>query len=107
MEQIDPLMGKTSYLPYPLLDRCIWNAAIPQQSTISSIPYVFLMLADDSAGIGLLPDMDLIDLGGAALPQSVGDLLVSKAVNIVCHSGSAKCRFPLSSHCPYESDKSW
>jgi hypothetical protein len=57
--------------------------------------------------MGLLPDMDIIDLGGAVLPQSVGDLLVSKVVNIICHSCSAECRFLLSSQCPYESDKSW
>jgi hypothetical protein len=83
---------------------------MPQCSSsqlFSYIPYVFLMLVDDSAGIGLLPDMDIIGLGEEALPQSVADLLVSKVVNIICHFGSVECRFLLSSHCPYESGKSW
>ncbi|KAL9062832.1 MAG: hypothetical protein Q9157_008596, partial [Trypethelium eluteriae] len=73
----------------------------------SSVPYVLQMLASDPEGLQNLQAMDLVGVGGAALPPSLGDILVSKDVNLVSRYGSAECGFLLSSHRNYAHDKEW
>lgn len=46
----------------------------------SSVPYVLKMFGDDPSGMDLMHDTEIICVGGAVLPQSVGDMLVSKGV---------------------------
>lgn len=77
------------------------------------VPYILQMLGSDPAdpedesGLRLLQDMDLVGVGGAALPDSVGDYLASKNVNLVSRFGSAECGFLLSSHRDYITDRGW
>lgn len=79
----------------------------------TSVPYVLQMLGGDAAnpeddsGLQLLRDMDLVGVGGAALPASVGDYLASKDVKLVSRFGSAECGFLLSSHRDYSTDREW
>ncbi|TPX16274.1 uncharacterized protein E0L32_003923 [Thyridium curvatum] len=79
----------------------------PPVQYFTSVPYILQMLAEDSAALHLLSCMRLVGVGGAALPASVGDKLVSNQVNLVSRYGSAECGFLLSSHRDYSVDKEW
>lgn len=48
------------------------------------------MLTDDSVGMGMLCEMEIVGFGGAAHPQNAGDMLVSKGMNLVSRFGSGE-----------------
>ncbi|KAK2606703.1 hypothetical protein N8I77_005434 [Diaporthe amygdali] len=79
----------------------------------TSVPYILQMLGGDPAdpegdsGLQLLQDMDMVGVGGAALPPSVGDYLAAQNVKLVSRFGSAECGFLLSSHRDYSADREW
>ncbi|KAK3115332.1 hypothetical protein LTR53_005417 [Teratosphaeriaceae sp. CCFEE 6253] len=73
----------------------------------SSVPYVLQMMEADPRGLQYLREMDIVGVGGAALPAEVGDRLVSHGVNLISRFGSAECGFLLSSHRDYSTDKEW
>ncbi|CVK95863.1 related to nonribosomal peptide synthetase MxcG [Fusarium mangiferae] len=73
----------------------------------SSVPYVLQMLAEEYGGIEILHTMDLVGVGGAALPPTIGDKLVDEGVNLLSRMGSAECGFLMSSHRDYVKDKDW
>ena len=73
----------------------------------SSVPYVLQMLAEEDEGVHLLKSMDLVGVGGAALPVPTGDSLVSSGVKLMSRFGSAECGFLLSSHRDYSRDDDW
>ena len=79
----------------------------PPVRYFSSVPYVLQMVAADDRGLAKLKGMDIVGVGGAALPPSVGDDLVSEGINLVSRFGSAECGFLMSSHRHYEMDKEW
>lgn len=83
------------------------NVPIPPIRYFSSVPYVLQMLAEEPDGFKILKEQLLIGVGGAALPQSVGDYLSKKGVNLVSRFGSAECGFLLSSNRDYAKDKEW
>ncbi|KAK4118169.1 acetyl-CoA synthetase-like protein [Parathielavia appendiculata] len=83
-----------------------------EQSTVpvryfTSVPYILQMMAEADEGVQLLRTMDLVGVGGAALPAAVGDKLVQAGVNLVSRLGSAECGFLASSHRKYAEDKEW
>ncbi|PHH91700.1 hypothetical protein CDD83_10617 [Cordyceps sp. RAO-2017] len=73
----------------------------------SSVPYVAQRLAEEDAGIKLLRSMDLVGVGGAAVPAAVGDRLIDAGVNLLSRFGSAECGFVMSSHRDYARDREW
>lgn len=73
----------------------------------SSVPYVLQMLAQEEKGLELLQTMELVGVGGAALPESIGDKLVKAGVNLLSRLGSAECGFLMSSHRNYAQDQDW
>lgn len=73
----------------------------------TSVPYVLQMLSEADEGIRLLRSIDLVGVGGAALPVAVGDKLVDQDVRLVSRMGSAECGFLLSSERDYAADKEW
>ncbi|KAH7153986.1 hypothetical protein DER46DRAFT_702641 [Fusarium sp. MPI-SDFR-AT-0072] len=73
----------------------------------SSVPYVLQMLSEEYGGIEILQTMDLVGVGGAALPPAIGDTLVDAGVNLLSRMGSAECGFLMSSHRDYDNDKDW
>lgn len=73
----------------------------------SSVPYVLQMVAAENDGVKMLSSMEIVGIGGAALPQEVGDDLVGKNVNLISRFGSAECGFLMSSHRDYTTDKEW
>ena len=79
----------------------------PWVKYFSSVPYVLQMIAADSEGLEMLKDMEIVGVGGAAIPPNVGDELVAKGVNLVSRFGSAECGFLMSSHRDYSKDKDW
>jgi hypothetical protein len=83
------------------------HSGTPPVRYFSSVPYVLQMLAEDADGLERLRGMDIVGVGGAALPQNVGDDLVRRGVNLVSRFGSAECGFLLSSHRQYAIDKEW
>ena len=90
---------------------CAANSAkthqTPEVKYFSSVPYVLQMLAAEDEGLCTLRQMELVGVGGAALPQDVGDDLVQKGINLVSRFGSAECGFLMSSHRAYSTDKAW
>ncbi|KIV92355.1 hypothetical protein PV10_06802 [Exophiala mesophila] len=83
------------------------DPAIPPVKYFSSVPYVLQMLANDNKGLDILQSMDIVGVGGAALPIDVGNSLVQKNVNLISRFGSAECGFLMSSHRDYCQDKEW
>ncbi|EMT71468.1 Linear gramicidin synthase subunit D [Fusarium odoratissimum] len=73
----------------------------------SSVPYVLQMLSEEYGGVEVLQTMDLVGVGGAALPPAIGDKLVDEGVNLLSRMGSAECGFLMSSHRDYAKDKDW
>ncbi|EMC91304.1 hypothetical protein BAUCODRAFT_152577 [Baudoinia panamericana UAMH 10762] len=73
----------------------------------SSVPYVLQMLESEPEGLRHLQQMDIVGVGGAALPPEVGNQLVSNGVNLISRFGSAECGFLLSSHRDYSKDREW
>jgi thioester reductase-like protein len=80
---------------------------VPNVAYFSSVPYIMQMMAADHEGLRTLKQMDLVGVGGAALPQEAGDDLVAKGVNLLSRFGSAECGFLMSSHRDYSIDKEW
>ena len=79
----------------------------PRVTYFSSVPYVLQMVAAEEEGLRRLKNMEIVGVGGAALPQAVGDDLVEKGINLVSRFGSAECGFLMSSHREYDTDKEW
>ncbi|KAF5724834.1 nonribosomal peptide synthetase [Fusarium mundagurra] len=73
----------------------------------SSVPYVLQMLSEEYGGIEVLQTMDLVGVGGAALPPAIGDKLVDEGVHLLSRMGSAECGFLMSSHRDYAKDRDW
>lgn len=90
---------------------CAEKAAREQDTPLvlyfASVPYILQMLAEEDDGLNMLKNMEIVSVGGAALPQVIGDKLVNYGVNLVSRFGSAECGFLLSSHRLYEGDKEW
>jgi hypothetical protein len=83
------------------------TSIFPEVKYFSSVPYVLQILAEDKDGLKWLQKMDIVGVGGAALPESVGNDLVSQEVNLISRFGSAECGFLLSSQRDYSTDKDW
>lgn len=79
----------------------------PRILYFSSVPYVLQMLAAEDEGLKTLGQMELVGVGGAALPQDIGDDLVRNGVNLVSRFGSAECGFLMSSSRDFATDKEW
>ena len=74
---------------------------------VSCVPFVVQMMAEDERPMRLLLQMDMVGVGGAAMPAELGDKLVQKGVNLVSRFGSRECGFLLSSNRDFPSDKEW
>ncbi|KAK1043504.1 hypothetical protein LTR33_015417, partial [Friedmanniomyces endolithicus] len=83
------------------------GVAVPQVKYFSSVPYVLQMMEAGPRGLRYLQSMDIVGVGGAALPAEVGDRLVNSNVNLISRFGSAECGFLLSSHRDYTEDRAW
>lgn len=83
------------------------TAGGPRVAYFSSVPYVLQMVEAEDEGLQRLKNMEIVGVGGAALPQAVGDDLVEKGINLVSRFGSAECGFLMSSHRDYTKDKEW
>jgi acyl-CoA synthetase (AMP-forming)/AMP-acid ligase II len=80
---------------------------IPKVKYFSSVPYVLQMMEADEKGLKWLQGMDIVGVGGAALPTEVGDRMVKQGVNLISRFGSAECGFLLSSFRNFSMDKDW
>lgn len=83
------------------------NRNTPPIKYFSSVPYVLQMMAADKVGLHKLQQMAIVGVGGAALPNEIGDKLVQQNVNLISRFGSAECGFLMSSHRDYAEDKEW
>jgi len=88
-------------------DRLTESHRIAKIKYFSSVPYVLQMLTGEKEGLKKLEEMEIVGVGGAALPQAVGDDLVRKGVNLISRFGSAECGFLMSSHREYITDQEW
>ena len=79
----------------------------PKVQYFSSVPYVLQMMAVEIKGLQKLRQMEIVGVGGAALPQNIGDDLVQQDINLISRFGSAECGFLMSSHRHYAKDKDW
>ncbi|PIA88765.1 hypothetical protein CB0940_07556 [Cercospora beticola] len=90
--------------------KCLEVAAktdAPPVKYFASVPYVLEMMAAEDKGMKFLRGMDIVAVGGAALPSEVGNRLVDQGVNLISRMGSAECGFLMSSHRDYEQDREW
>ena len=96
------------------INRCLEAANVQAASEktpfvkyFTSVPYILQIMAGDDEGLEHLRMMDLVGVGGAALPVEVGDRLVEQGVKLVSRFGAAECGFLLSSHRDYSNDRAW
>lgn len=80
---------------------------LPQVKYFSSVPYILQMMETDDTGLKMLQYMDIVGVGGAALPADVGNHLVQEGVKLISRFGSAECGFLLSSYRDFSTDKDW
>ncbi|KAF9692411.1 hypothetical protein EKO04_009478 [Ascochyta lentis] len=80
---------------------------LPEVKYFSSVPYVLQMMESDEQGLALLQGMDIVGVGGAALPAEVGDRLAKNGVNLISRFGSAECGFVMSSFRDFSADNDW
>ncbi|KAI4715286.1 acetyl-CoA synthetase-like protein [Aureobasidium sp. EXF-10727] len=80
---------------------------LPPVKYFASVPYVLQMMEADEQGFEHLRNMDIVGVGGAALPAEVGDRMVGKGINLISRFGSAECGFLMSSHRDYAKDNEW
>jgi acyl-coenzyme A synthetase/AMP-(fatty) acid ligase len=80
---------------------------IPKVKYFSSVPYVLQMMEEDEKGLEWLQGMEIVGVGGAALPAEIGDRMVKAGVNLISRFGSAECGFLLSSFRDFARDKDW
>jgi acyl-CoA synthetase (AMP-forming)/AMP-acid ligase II len=83
------------------------HGSVPHVKYFSSVPYVLQMMAGKEEVLDHLRKMDIVGVGGAALPSEVGDEIVKQGVNLISRFGSAECGFLMSSHRDYEQDHGW
>lgn len=86
---------------------CAETGLYPSVKYFSSVPYILQMMASSEEGLKRLQQMDIVGVGGAALPLEVGNMLVEQEVNLISRFGSAECGFLMSSHREYGKDKAW
>lgn len=89
------------------LDASTKSSTNPPVKYFSSVPYVLQLMEADERGLTSLQSMDVVGVGGAALPTEVGDRMVKKGINLISRFGSAECGFLMSSHRDYENDQDW
>jgi thioester reductase-like protein/acyl-coenzyme A synthetase/AMP-(fatty) acid ligase len=73
----------------------------------SCVPYVLEALCEDPEVKERLCALDAVGVGGAAMPQELGDRLVADGMRLVSRFGSSECGFLLSSQRDYGTDKFW
>ncbi|KXS94604.1 hypothetical protein AC578_7051 [Pseudocercospora eumusae] len=90
--------------------QCLKTASQTQTPPIkyfASVPYVLQTMATDDVGLRHLQDMEMVSVGGSALPDQVGNALVEQGVHLVSRFGSAECGFIMSSDRDYKVDRAW
>lgn len=80
---------------------------LPAVKYFSSVPYVLQMMESDEQGLSMLQNMEIVGVGGAALPEEVGDRLAKSGVNLISRFGSAECGFVMSSFRDFSVDNDW
>ena len=102
-----PITAETVLKSLACAETSIKQDQTPPVRYFSSVPYVLQMVATDERGLQMLKSLEIVGVGGAALPQQAGDDLVQKGVNLISRFGSAECGFLMSSHRDYTADKEW
>ncbi|EME81979.1 uncharacterized protein MYCFIDRAFT_29743 [Pseudocercospora fijiensis CIRAD86] len=79
----------------------------PRIKYFASVPYVLQTMATDDVGLQHLQGMEMVSVGGSALPEEIGNKLVEQGVRLVSRFGSAECGFIMSSERNFEMDRGW
>lgn len=64
-------------------------------------------MTSEEKGLKHLQWIDIVGVGGAAMPSEVGETLTERGVNLISRFGSAECCFLMSSHREYSKVKEW
>ena len=81
---------------------------VPDLAYFSCVPQVLASLVEHPTALTVIKDRtEMIGVGGAAMPEQLGNDLVRRGVNLVSRFGSTECGFLLSSHRQYDIDKEW
>jgi len=102
-----PITAKNIISCLQVAESCSQSCKRPPVKYFSSVPYVLQMMATDTTGLEYLKCMDIVGVGGAALPVEIGNQLIEDGVNLISRFGSAECGFLMSSHRNYSKDKDW
>ncbi|KAI0471149.1 hypothetical protein F4859DRAFT_505065 [Xylaria cf. heliscus] len=70
------------------------------------VPYVVKLLAESDAGIQALANVNMVLFAGSSCPDDLGDLLVSRGVNLVANYGATETGRLMNSARP-PSDRYW
>ncbi|GAB7359369.1 hypothetical protein MBLNU230_g6020t1 [Neophaeotheca triangularis] len=102
-----PITGSNVVKCLSIAGEATETAGLPQIKYFSSVPYVLQSLEADEQGLKYLQQMDMVGVGGAALPAEVGDRLVRSGINLISRFGSAECGFLMSSQRHFDKDTEW
>jgi thioester reductase-like protein len=102
-----PITSQTVLACLAVADEHSSNGSTSPVRYFSSVPYVLRDLATNDEGMNVLRRMDIVGVGGAAFPSTLGQKLVNEGVHLVSRYGSAECGFLLSSYRDFDKDKDW
>jgi len=71
-----------------------------------TVPYALKLLSETQEGIDALAAMKMVQFGGSACPDALGDRLTEGGVNLISHYGSTETGQLMTSTRP-EGDKAW
>ncbi|KAK4688566.1 hypothetical protein P7C73_g1542, partial [Tremellales sp. Uapishka_1] len=80
-------------------------SALPQQLT--AVPYVLKLLAETEEGLDILSTFVAVSFAGAAVPDDLGDRLVSRGVPLFSIYGTTETGTIINSRRDYKDDKAW
>lgn len=70
------------------------------------VPYALKLLSESDVGLALLRDLKIVMYGGSAMPDDLGNLLISRGINLVGHYGATEVGQLMTSFRPAD-DKEW
>ncbi|KAI5790287.1 hypothetical protein EDC01DRAFT_788548 [Geopyxis carbonaria] len=81
-----------------------WNGGV---GYLTGVPYVINMMAESDEGMDAMRKLEMVGVGGAMLPETIGNTLANAGVNIVSRFGNTECGFIMTSYRHFDSDKAW
>ncbi|KAJ7743089.1 L-aminoadipate-semialdehyde dehydrogenase [Mycena metata] len=107
MYSTQPITLFPPHLPLTSANICAVLAASPPVKQCFAVPYVIKLLAETPDGVAALASFDLVSYAGAAVPDDLGNRIVTEGVNLCSIYGTTETGALLNSDRDMSTDKDW